>query len=165
MNEDDIAAETVARDSRVIANRFIQLAKEAGNSLSITQLVKLTYLAHGWHWGIFGEPLSAHSVEAWRYGPVIPEVYYAFSDQRSDVLEECSLPDVKEAKFSEKQEWLLRSVYKAYGNYSPFGLSALTHQKGSPWEQTYIPGVVHLIIPDRIIRDHYVELKDRNSNG
>ena len=65
----------------VVANYFVVRAAENDKMLDIIQLVKLVYLAHGWCLGITGKPLLSSQVEAWRYGPVIPEVYYAFRQQ------------------------------------------------------------------------------------
>ena len=35
--------------------------------------IKLVYLCHGWMLGIYGRSLIGEPVEAWRYGPVVPE--------------------------------------------------------------------------------------------
>ena len=63
--------------ARAVANEFIHLAKADGRSLTPLQLIKLTYIAHGWMLTLYGRPLIVDEVEAWKYGPVIPDLYQA----------------------------------------------------------------------------------------
>ena len=69
-------------DPVAIANYFIGLyeldKKNSGEGLDLMQLLKLSYLAHGFKLGITGHPLSNENLEAWRYGPVFPSIYQAF---------------------------------------------------------------------------------------
>ena len=63
-------------DAATVANRFIELAEsDSGRRLTPMQLIKLTYIAHGFSLAIKNRPLLDESVEAWRYGPVIPSLY------------------------------------------------------------------------------------------
>ena len=39
---------------------------------------KLVFFSHGWNLGILETPLINEDVEAWKYGPIIPSIYYAF---------------------------------------------------------------------------------------
>lgn len=56
-----------------------------GRPLSVMELIKLTYISHGWHLEMYGGPLFHNRIEAWRHGPVIPDVYHAFQSQGLDV--------------------------------------------------------------------------------
>lgn len=64
------------RSALTAANRILQHAGEQGMSLTPLQLMKLTYMSHGWALGILGRPLFNDRVEAWKYGPVIPTLYH-----------------------------------------------------------------------------------------
>ncbi|AVW92216.1 Panacea domain-containing protein [Celeribacter baekdonensis] len=64
----------MAYDARQIANWFVVRAQREGRTLSIMSLLKLTYIAHGWHLEMQEVPLFSNRIEAWQYGPVIPEV-------------------------------------------------------------------------------------------
>ena len=58
-----------AVDSPTVANAFVDVADHLMTQM---KLHKLTYIAHGWHLAIFGEPLVADAAEAWDNGPVFP---------------------------------------------------------------------------------------------
>lgn len=52
------------------------LVARSGGRLTPLQVIKLTYIAHGYSLAINGEPLVDEAVEAWRHGPVVPSVYH-----------------------------------------------------------------------------------------
>ena len=138
----------------VIANRFVEKAALEGKSLDILRLVKLVYLAHGWCLGFTGKPLISSQVEAWKYGPVIPEIYQAFRPQGVVVRGRAMNGDGKPygGELSDEQAKIVDDVYEVYSPLSSFGLSRLTHAKGTPWSETsghYAP------IPDERIRAYY----------
>ncbi|HHW4679552.1 MAG TPA: Panacea domain-containing protein [Xylella sp.] len=58
-----------------IANYFLCRASQQGRALTPIQIIKLVYIAHGWHLGFRKEPLINEPVEAWRHGPVIRSLY------------------------------------------------------------------------------------------
>ena len=60
--------------SLAVANWFI----ENLSKITPLKLQKLIYFAHGWHLAIRDQPLIDELVEAWEYGPVIPNVYHEF---------------------------------------------------------------------------------------
>ena len=138
-----------------IANRFVEKAAAVGRPLSILHLVKLVYLAHGWCLGYTGKPLISSPVQAWRHGPVIPEVYNEFRPQGiHNIMTTASDENgnVYKAALSEREEDILNQVYDAYSPLSASRLSALTHAEDSPWSRArgyYAP------IPDNAIRAYY----------
>lgn len=40
------------------------------------QVIKMAHIAHGYSLAIHNEPLVDEAVEAWKYGPVVPSLYY-----------------------------------------------------------------------------------------
>jgi uncharacterized phage-associated protein len=65
----------MAYDARTVANEFLRLARDRGHELTNMQLQKLVYIAHGYTLAILHEPLVRQDIEAWRYGPVIKDLY------------------------------------------------------------------------------------------
>ena len=70
-------------DSGTVANHFLRLARQQGKSLTPMQLLKLVYIAHGWSLGLYGLPLVRDEIQAWQYGPVIPNLYNRIRNYRS----------------------------------------------------------------------------------
>ncbi|MGC1468389.1 MAG: type II toxin-antitoxin system antitoxin SocA domain-containing protein [Sphingorhabdus sp.] len=141
-------------DARQIANWFIERAAKDGRVLSIMSLLKLAYIAHGWNLEMRNAPLFSNRVEAWRYGPVIPDVYNAFRSQGIN-------PTKPVEAFSSPSEAVdvsfLEQIYKIYGSLSAFRLSELTHEPGGPWETASKLGGSYAEIPNDLILGHYVQ--------
>lgn len=134
-----------------IANRFVHIAKEESKTLTVMQLLKLVYLAHGWHLGVFGEPLIKEQVQAWKYGPVIHELYLDIKDFRSSPVVMEPARDVLDKDAEKTINW----VYQHYGHLTGIQLSAITHWEGSPWSLTYEPGSYGTTISNDLIEDYY----------
>lgn len=144
-------------DSRAIANIFVGKSHQADTKLSITQLVKLVYFAHGWTLGYTDKILISDPVEAWQFGPVVPVVYNTFRPQgiliSAPAINDRGQPyvtDVNDVEFD-----IISNVYTEYSGLSPFELSALTHEENTPWAQ-YDGMHYHTIDNDHIWR-HYKE--------
>ena len=140
-------------DARQITNWFIQRATSDGRVFSIMSLLKLAYISHGWYLEMKNEPLFRNKIEAWQYGPVIPDVYKAFRPQGVDPLQVVpaygTVTDTDDLGF-------LEQIYNIYGQMSSFRLSELTHQSGGPWETARKWGGWYAEIPDELIKSHYV---------
>ena len=139
-------------DARLIANWFVARAQREGRTLSIMSLLKLTYIAHGWHLEMQEAPLFSNRIEAWQYGPVIPEVYNAFRTQGINVSGPVSAPT---KEITPEDESLLEQVYTIYGSLSAFQLSNLTHVPGGPWDIATKTGGNYALIHDDLIKQHY----------
>lgn len=145
-------------DSRFIANRFIEAARDDGNTLTPMQLLKLVYIAHGWMLGLYGVPLIRDRVEAWKFGPVIPTLYHAVKHCKDGpVIGDIQVDD---EEITEVEKDLISQVYGIYGDASGIALSNLTHRPNTPWYRVYEDGVSHIRIPNDIIQEHYSALAE-----
>lgn len=145
--------------SATVANRFLELAWGQGSALTPVQLLKLVYIAHGWMLGLYGRPLIKEEVEAWQYGPVVPELYNAIRRYRSQPVD--GLIEAGDAKLDDQEASIVDQVYKIYGQKSGPALSRLTHRHGGPWHLVYTPGSFGDVIPNDVIEDHYATLAKR----
>lgn len=151
-----MSTDAISYDSRQIANWFVNEAERENKPLTIMKLVKIVYMAHGWCLAIFDRPLIFDDVEAWDYGPVIPEVYYTFRVKGSGraVMSRARFEDFG-LGLDPNTESLLKEVWGRYKNRSALQLSDLTHVKGGPWDLMYRPGIRYQKIPNKVIQKHY----------
>lgn len=112
-----------------IANYFLTRVEE----VSPKKLQKLCYYAEAWSNALYGRSIVIDTqFEAWRNGPVSPELYhevkvFKWNDIQSDFLSERS----KELSDRNDIE-LLESVISTYGHLSGNELEAITHTE-DPW--------------------------------
>ena len=136
-----------------IADDILKIAKLRGKSLTPMQLMKLTYIAYGWHLAMRGERLFEDRIEAWKYGPVIPTLYHATKHFGRN---EIPLALIADAPINNHElEVFLTSIVDNYAELSGIALSNLTHRAGTPWRRVFEPGVMGIEIPDALIREHY----------
>ncbi|WP_217568806.1 Panacea domain-containing protein [Mesorhizobium sp. GbtcB19] len=140
-------------DSKVVANRFLARARERGDAITPMQLLKLVYIAHGWMLGLYGRPLIRDDVQAWQYGPVVPRLYNAIRQFRSQpVVGPLPCPD---EDLDPQENSIIDQVYDIYGPLSGPELSRMTHAANTPWQLTYRPNQFGLVISNDVIEDHY----------
>jgi uncharacterized phage-associated protein len=159
-----------------VANELLSLPGAAAR-LTQMQLQKLVYLANGWNWAINGDQLVADPVEAWDYGPVYRDLYdhtrfrgkeplgRLITDADSEAARVFGFRDSNSrayhASLTERERSVIEHVWKRYGPLSGTQLSAMTHQKGTPWFTTYTTRGRSAVIPQDVIQRHYDGLADR----
>ncbi|WP_309232563.1 Panacea domain-containing protein [Cylindrospermum sp. FACHB-282] len=116
-----------------------QTDEDAGDLISNLKLQKLLYYAQGFHLALYDKPLFSEPIEAWRYGPVVPEVYHEYKNCGSDAI---PIPeDIDFSKFNEQTVELLNEVYNVYGQFSAWKLRNMTHNE-DPWKDTSVGDVI-----------------------
>jgi hypothetical protein len=149
----------MATGAHTVANRFLELARESGQSLTPLQLMKLVYISHGWMLGLHNRPLVTDPIEAWKFGPVIPRLYRSVKAYGgSEVTMPLKPVSHSEPALDPDEEDIVRQTFDIYGHLSGVRLSALTHKQGTPWAQTWTAGSWAAQIPDDLIAEHYSQL-------
>ncbi len=152
-------------DTLLIANYFVGKSFDTGIELTPMKLIKLCYIAHGWHLGIYEKPLVNEPVLAWPYGPVLANVYRAFKDfkdcQITSYAEEFNHTPYPHEENTDLKSFLDK-IWAVYKNFNGLELSTMTHQKDTPWDIVYHQNGGYqrknLIIPNDLIMVHYQEL-------
>jgi len=138
-----------------VAQEHLNLATPEKNTLTPMQLIKLTYLSHGWMLAVHNRPLLSESVEAWPYGPVLPKLYKKIKKFRSQpVMARLSDDPVVDVDALD----VIRQVYKLYGHLSGLRLSTLTHEEGTPWHFTWHSRGRSGTISNDLIEGHFKTL-------
>lgn len=173
-----------------IANKLLDIAWEQEEALNPLKLQKLVYFANGWALALTEQPLIRERVEAWKYGPVVNDLYHALKEHGArDVSEAISVwrvasglppsrstihavtPKLDNQGCSLEQqayaEKLLKRIWTVYGKYSGVVLSNATHEPGSPWDITWkaANGAKHAVIPDDLIRDDFKRRLKKSSSA
>jgi len=158
-------------DSKAVANYFLQLAEKEGKKLTPMQAIKLVYVGHGWHLAITGKPLIEEQVEAWKWGPVVPDVYHEFKRFGSGPItdramritwqpgDEYSVRYPQIPDDDESTRHILDRTWKVYSKFTGSQLMSMTHQRGTPWFTVWHEQGGkerrHKDIPDELIQTHF----------
>lgn len=124
--------------SSTIAGYFIEKSTKERAPLSVFQLIKLTYIAHGWHLALYDSPLISDRIEAWKYGPVMPSLFSFFMGlnlTKDDLVTNLLIEEASCIKPIHRE--LLNKVYAKYNRISGVELTNLMHGEDTPWYKVW----------------------------
>jgi uncharacterized phage-associated protein len=158
---------------KAVANEFLDLAQRDRVSIDPLQMQKFVYQAQGWTLGLTGAPLFNEQIEAWEYGPVVPELYHSLKAygafpirgrlMKFDYREERVV--TARSDFDEIESEIIERVWKKYGRWNGPRLVALTHRRDAPWDRTRRnhPGENDARIPRDLMREWFEHEADEAS--
>lgn len=146
-----------------VAKYFLDLAKRDGYSMPPMKLLKLTYIAQGYYLGFYDKPLFSNEVQAWKYGPVIPDLYHVTKRYGRRSVDPFVVDIYSESELSDNDKHFISLVWNTYKKNDGLELSSLTHQDGSPWSIVYEDSVFHKPISNEVIRNYYKNLISERS--
>lgn len=120
-----------------IAYEIIRLSAETGEPITNIKLQKLLYYCYAWYLVETNnkEKLFNDQIEAWQYGPVVPNAYHEFKRFGADNIsytEEEIEEKQKQINFSELEKDVISQTFFAYAHRSATTLVSLTHSE-TPW--------------------------------
>lgn len=116
-----------------VANYFLALTNEdEGDLISNLKLQKLMYYAQGLHLAVHDRPIFPECIEAWRHGPVVPELYHSNKNLGAGALPKPENLDF--SVYSEEARNLMDEVYSVFGQFSAWKLANMTHEE-EPWRE------------------------------
>lgn len=173
----------------VVIAYLLKKAVEGGRGLTPLQINKLVYICHGWTLGKMNRSLidnQSGQIEAWKYGPVVRNVYERLKRWKAEEITFDSFCEVfgsygfgkKHArnflleKLSGLEEHdpqvckLLNVVWHVYKDLTGGQLITITHKEETPWRKHVKFGMFRQVvhgehIPDSTISEHYrIKLKN-----
>ena len=156
--------------STLVARELLNLSEKWKPSLpemTPLKLMKMTYIAHGWHLGLYGPSLIDEDVYAWQYGPVFKDLFKSTKRYGRNPVENVAASineQYPKKKMGEDQRELVKAVDEGYRKYEAFQLRDMTHKPGTPWHITVeLNGGEknlrrNLVIPKELIREYYQDL-------
>lgn len=126
--------------TQIVANTFLYYGFEECIKISPMKLQKLIYFLFKQYAQKTNQQLFSEQFETWRYGPVLPSVYYEFSSFGSapitkfarDAQGKVHILNVSSSK-ELNEAWSI--VWNKYKYCSGSELSGITHQPGSAWSK------------------------------
>ena len=146
-------------NAMAVADKIIRLSLEDETPITPMHVQKLTYFCHGWMLGLGYGPIFQDAVESWQYGPVIRALYHELKGYGGNRITEPLLENP--VVFNEREERIIRGVWRQYGQLGGVRLSRMTHASGSPWDQTYQKDKRSQIIHNHVIRNYYADLLEK----
>ena len=147
-----------------VAACIINMALESGEYISNLQLQKLLYFCQCRSLQKTGIRLFSDNIVAWQYGPVVKDVYYAYSYRgASNILESDDTTIDNEtgrlrkvARLTGEALSLVQDVFDTFKGWSAWELVRKSHRPGGAWDKVYNKDGEGLgygdVIPDRLMR-------------
>ncbi len=154
----DVVKKDVMYNCFDVAKGFLKLADDDGDRIKPMKLLKLTYIAQGYYLGLCKRPLFHNEIQAWKYGPVIPDLYEMIKVYNKKPVD-IEIIDLHTSKNLETfDEDFLRVIWDSYKEYTGLQLSDKTHEEGSPWYEVFSDNVLDTVMSNEMIKDYYAKI-------
>lgn len=118
-----------------VADWFLAYAEDDPTAeITHLKLQKILYYAQAHYMAVYNKPLFNDEIQAWQYGPVTPNVYNRFKNEKSTNL--YANEDFDFDSFSDEDNQFLIEIWEHYGQFSANKLVDMTHQE-TPWIEYY----------------------------
>lgn len=144
------------RDAINISNYVINKCINDGHPISNLKLQKILYYIQGEFLANSNKPAFSESIQAWKHGPVVPEVYYEFNKYIASNINE-KQPFNKELLFAPQEIRTINKVIDEKSKYSAWELVENTHLE-DPWIKNYKNGLNNNI-PIEDIKKYFKKIK------
>ncbi len=146
-----------------ICRFIINYSNGQGYDISNLKLQKLLYFVQAYFLISVHELCFAEGIEAWDFGPVVPEAYHEYkrygnmdippvtSYFERERNHELTKHDFDEECIAPNNRRRIRDVVDNFAEYTASELVELTHGQ-SPWKDAYVPGENRLINRESIER-------------
>lgn len=118
-----------------VAKYIILFCKENGYSISNLKLQKLLYFVQAQFLITTGSSAFSEEIEAWDFGPVVPEVYQHFKVWGSSELPSFLAKNAR-SRIYEKDQKIMDEILEECAQYSASFLVEITHNQ-DPWFDAY----------------------------
>lgn len=146
-------------DAMTVAKWFVDRANNEFVDEGVTEgltnlkLQKLLYFAQAASLSLKGEPLFNEKIVAWKFGPVVLDVYHALKTNGNNAI-----PSIEASgELSPDAKALLEDVWNIYGKFAAHELVNITHSH-LPWKQVYFSnpeGNSNPEITKEVIKEYY----------
>jgi len=147
-------AENVAKYLIYLASQAFVGDNNEREGITNLKLQKVLYFAQAYYLSKVGKPLFSDNIEAWEYGPVVPNIYHKFKARGSDPI---ICEEDKSALLDEDKE-TLKKIWGTFGGYSASKLVDISHAH-TPWK--IANQSVNKVISHKAIKEYYTPLLNK----
>ena len=136
-----------------VCRLIVNYSNEKNYNISNLKLQKLLYFIQAYFLVKRNKPCFNEEIQAWAFGPVVPEAYQEFKQYGG-----CNIPEIrdgrigkeiKECKFEKSDQDDIERIVDVFSGYSASALVTLSHNQ-DPWKNNYEPGANKEIDPKDI---------------
>lgn len=127
-------------NAKDIANYFLFKAQQDSQELiSNLKVQKLVYYAQGLHLAINDKPLFNEAIEAWQYGPVVPDLYHFYKNYEANGIPADNKFDPLVIDSVTRE--FLDEIYDVFGQYSAVRLMEMSHDDKC-WSEAGVGNII-----------------------
>lgn len=139
--------------SNLIADYLIKRSNQLGKAMSNLKLQKILYFIQAEFLVTKGEACFSENIEAWDFGPVVPNVYHKYKIYGSSNIP--YIDDNCVQIITDEDKKLIDGIFDECSKYSASTLVEITHQQ-SPWKEAYRP-YCSMVISNKSIKEYFEE--------
>lgn len=136
-------------DAITVSHYIIDYEDSKGRTVSNLRLQKLLYFIQSTFLAIAGYPCFEEDLEAWDYGPVVPEVYRRYKIFGSTMIP--AEEDIDSLDIKSDDRFLINYVLDMCAHQTTRQLVDISH-KQDPWKNAYVPGMSNVITKNAILK-------------
>lgn len=153
-----------------VARFIVNYSNEKDYSISNLKLQKLLYFVQAYYLSYTDahQACFKEDIQAWDFGPVVPEVYKAFKQYGGNnipyitsyfVYDEKNIWTIRRVEFKKsciplEDQKNIEEVVEMFKDYTASDLVKLTHNQ-DPWKKTYQPNKRNQVISQQIIKEYF----------
>ena len=139
-----------------VAKYIVQESLDRNSPVSNLKLQKLLYFVQGSSLAVNGMPAFDDEIVAWKYGPVVENVYYTYSMYgANDIIPPCE----EEVTLSSNLKSIIDFVLSSLLPLSAIELVNETHKYNSPWDRVDMYDVIDIDSIKTYFLEHYYKIK------
>lgn len=136
-----------------VAKYIVQEALHRDRPVSNLKLQKLLYFVQGVSLALNNVPAFDDKIVAWKYGPVVEDVYYAYSMYgANDII----IPFEVDLDLTEDLKDVIKLVLDELLKFSAIELVKETHVVGSPWSEATLNDIIPTDSIKKYFLEHYI---------
>ena len=138
----------VAADANDVAYYLVEKFSKEGRPLTNIKLQKVLYFSWIHFYNSCKQPLFRQQFSAWRFGPVIDDVYFRYRVYAAMPIYE---PLGKQKELPAYITKFLDTMFSKYKDTSPSQLVNMAHKEGGAWDKVYREGDRGIPLPFSVI--------------